>query len=140
MLKTIPFRDKLICSSHILSEIGFLCYTSSLFPFLSEEMDSKDRLYIGSIIVWSLVSLMAIIWLIFLCHLFILFINHRKLKKAQKVLEEEETRQALQKAYIEKEKTELREKGKRFREKLNRCRKPKIVVWTIFNIYIIYRK
>ena len=35
-------------SSHILSEIGFLFYTSALFPFLSDQMESSSRESFGS--------------------------------------------------------------------------------------------
>ena len=38
MIVSFPFKDKLICFLHIISEFGFLLYSSALFPFLSESI------------------------------------------------------------------------------------------------------
>ena len=101
MVVTKPFKDSLICISHTIAEFGFLVYTAFLFPFLSDTMASDTRLYIGSIIIWSIVALMVIVWIIFIINIIKIFVINRKLKKAKakeelekKELEEEEARLA----------------------------------------------
>ena len=107
MILTWPFKDKLICCSHIISEFGFFLYTSTLFPFLSESMTTNSRLYLGSIIIWGLISLIILIWIIFIVHIIKMCILKNQLKKTQK---------------LEAEKKELEENAKDEEAKMVKCR------------------
>ena len=135
MLKTVPFRDKLICASHIVSEIGFLLYGCSLFLLLSEELESESRSFIGSIIVWGLVILMGVIWVMFVCHLVKICIQKRKANKAKKLLLEEQ-KETQERTQLENDEMILREKRERIKERLakTRNRKPVVILLYYCNI------
>ena len=108
---TKPFKDKLICTSHILSEIGFLFYTSALFPFLSEQMESSSRESFGSIIIWGLISLIGVIWIIFIIHiikLFLVKINLQRLRVRQEK-EEIENQRIIEIIQAKEKRRKLRE-------------------------------
>ena len=135
MLRTIPFKDKLICATHIVSEIGFLFYACSLFFFLSEELESGKRLYLGSIIVWGLIILMGVIWLMFIAHIIKLFIHKRRQRKEKKLLEEEENETQL-KTELELEEKSLKEKRDKIKERLANTRNRAPVVISL-NLYYI---
>ena len=81
MIATFPFKDKLICLSHIISELGFLVYNSALFAFLSESMTTSSRSYLGSVVIWGLIGLIVLIWIIFIIHIVKVCISNHKLKK-----------------------------------------------------------
>ena len=88
MIVSFPFKDKLICFSHIISEFGFLLYSSALFPFLSESIATNPRSYLGSLIIWGLIGLIILIWIIFLIHIVKVCIFNRKLKKDEAIAQE----------------------------------------------------
>ena len=88
MIVSFPFKDKLICFSHIISEFGFLLYSSALFPFLSESIATNPRSYLGSLIIWGLIGLIILIWIIFLIHIVKVCIFNRRLKKDEAIAQE----------------------------------------------------
>ena len=98
MIATFPFKDKLICLSHIISELGFLMYSSVLFPFLSESMATSPRSYLGSIVIWGLIGLIVLIWIIFIIHVVKVCISSKNAKKDEAL--------ALELEFEEKEKSE----------------------------------
>ena len=108
MIFIFPFKDKLICSSHIISEFGFFLCTSTLFSFLSESMTTNSRLYLGSIILWRLIGLIVLIWIIFIVHIIKMCIFKHQLKKTQK---------------LEAEQKELEERAKEEEAKMAKCKK-----------------
>ena len=112
MVFTFPFKDKLICSSHIISEFGFLIYTSTLFPFLSEEMETNSRSDLGSIIIWGVLGLIILIWIIFIIHIIKVCILKRQVKKDETLAKE-----------LEKEEKAKAERDELNREKVNICGK-----------------
>ena len=101
IIGTFPFKDKLICFSHIFSECGFLIYISSLFPFISDTMETSQRLYLGTIIIWGVFVLIVVIWLIFIAYLVKLLV----LKRRERILKELEEERQKEK---EKRETKLR--------------------------------
>ena len=109
MISYFPFKDKLICCSHIISEIGFVLFTSSLFFFLSETMVTSSRSNLGSITIWGLITLIVIIWIIFVVHMVKVFILKRRFKKQQKLAKklEEEAKITAEKARVYEEKMKL---------------------------------
>ena len=135
---TFPFKDKLICSSHIISEIGFVIYTSALFIFLSETMETDSRSYIGSIIIWGVLGLIIFIWIIFIIHIIKVCAVNWRLKKDQalaKELEiEEKKKEEIERLNEEKAKI----CGKRHRKLLKMGHKEKENVNNIYiYIYIV---
>ena len=117
MIGTVPFKDKLICFSHILSEIGFLVYTTVLFSFLSPVMPSASRLKLGSAVIWGLIGLIGVVWIIFVSHIIKLFYMKRQMKITQtkKEAEEKEIQEQLE---IQNEKKERLKKKQKLRERL----------------------
>ena len=93
MISTFPFKDRLICCSHIISELGFLLYVSALFFFLSQTMETNSRSYLGSIIIWGLIGLIVVIWIIFIIHIVKTCLEKRQIKKDEKLAKELESAQ-----------------------------------------------
>ena len=134
LLFTLPFKDKLISFAHIFSEIGFLIYVSTLYTFLSESIETQDRLYYGSIILWGLIVLIIINWIVFLVYLVKFFITKRRLR----IFKEQE--EVLAKAK-EQTKDILREKKKRRRKlekelQMRELKRIKDVLYIFIYIYI----
>ena len=137
MIICFPFKDKLICSSHIISEIGFVLYTSSLFFFLSETMVTSSRSNLGSMTIWGLIALIVIIWIIFVVHIVKVFILRRRFKKQEKLAKEleEEAKINEENAKVLKQKQKLcQERHRKVVEMISEENKEIKVIY----IYIYY--
>ena len=110
MILTFPFKDTLICCSHIIAEFGFLIYISALFPFLSEKMGTSSRSSLGSIIIWGVLGLIILIWIIFIIHIVKVCRVKWHLRKDEALAKE-----------IEKEENEKAERDRLNEEKAKIC-------------------
>ena len=135
IIGTFPFKDKLICFSHIFSECGFLIYISSLFPFISDTMETSQRLYLGTIIIWGVFVLIVVIWFIFIVYLVKLLVLKRR-ERILKELEEERLKEKERRETKLRKQEALRDKyfGKMNTKITNSQRRDKVDIY----IYIIY--
>ena len=123
MITSFPFKDKLICFSHIISEIGFLIYSSALFAFLSESMTTSSRSSLGTKMIWGLIALIILIWIIFIIHIVKVCIFKRVAKKDEALAKE-----------IEKEEKENAEKIRAENERAIECQERRRKAFEIINL------
>ena len=140
MISSFPFKDKLICFSHIISEFGFFLYTSALFAFLSQSMPTNSRSNLGSVILWGLIGLIVIIWLIFFIHIIKVCIYKYKMKKDEALAKEieEEEKENEEREKIEEERAVICQKRKRQVVRIINEQKGENVLNIIYIYIIIY--